>query len=429
MNYSQALDYLNGLRPLGVRPRLEAVRYLLELMGNPQDNLKPILVAGTNGKGSVSSMISSVLTSGGYKTGLYTSPHLISFTERIKIDGKEMNEGLVGKYVSELIPLVDEVSNELCAPTYFEVVTALCLKFFSDESVDYCVLEVGMGGRLDATNIIDPIVSVITSVGLDHTKFLGESIPEVAFEKAGIIHEKHPVVCAQVSEQALNVIRFRAKEASSPLHVVGDDVSFKLKENLPSKTVLDYVGLNFNLKDVVVSLSGEFQASNTATALCALDVLVSEGMKLDEDAIFNGLSQIKWPGRFEVIKGKPPVVLDGAHNPHAFKALSVSLKKVFPGKKIVLVLSVLEHKDVEGILGELESITDCVIPTQSSHPSAISVEDLASRLRKHNFKVHVQEKPLEALELAKKLAGDGNVVCACGSLYLVGDVKKILEAQ
>ena len=429
MDYTEALDFFASLQRFGIRLRLDHIRRLLALSGDPHKRLSCIVVGGTNGKGSVSAMLSSVLHQAGYKTGLYISPEILSFTERMRIGGKEISKKRVAEYVENFAPVVEKVSGEMGPPTHFEVVTAMALKYFADEKVDYCVLEVGMGGRLDATNVVEPMLSVITSIGLDHTEFLGETIEKVAAEKAGIIHKGRPVVCGELDASARRVMENKAREMESPVYFVGADVSYKTKSISSKKTVLDYAGLSLTLKNVAVPLAGEFQASNIATALCALEVLMRGGVELSEKAMRTGLLKTKWPGRFEVVGIRPVVVLDGAHNPPAFKIIADSLKRIFPKKRVVLVLSVLDYKDVDGILLEAKSVSSTLVATQSSHPRALSAGKLAAAAKSCRFKVHVEMNPKKAVAAAKKLAGSSGVVCACGSLYLVGDIKRFLSKK
>jgi dihydrofolate synthase/folylpolyglutamate synthase len=393
MNYQQATEYLFSLRGGEVKLGLEGITGLLGLMGDPQRKLRCMHVAGTNGKGSVCAMIASVLQESGFRVGLYTSPHLHSYTERIQVNGREIAKEDAVRLVSGIEPLAKRVKGQ--QPSFFEITTALAFRYFADNDVDYAVIEAGLGGRLDATNVITPLVSVITNADFDHMQILGDSVAKIAQEKAGIIKPGVPVVTA-ASGEALGVIEAVCREKACKL----------VKVSKPN--------------NIALSLPGEHQKVNAATAIAALRLLNEP--RITDDAIRQGLKKAKWPGRLELIGN---VLLDGAHNLPAIRALKASLP-LFKRKRLVLVLGILQDKDYPAMIAEIAPAADEVIITRPDAGRAAPVQLLESEIKKHVQNYAVCDGVASAVAKAKSLARPGGLVLVTGSLYTVGEAREAL---
>ncbi|HMK48898.1 MAG TPA: folylpolyglutamate synthase/dihydrofolate synthase family protein, partial [Thermodesulfovibrionales bacterium] len=367
MSYDETIAYLYSLQKYGIKFGLENIRKLSSALGNPHKSFQTIHVAGTNGKGSTSAIIASILQSSGMRVGLFTSPHLISFTERIRINSEQIPEEVVVRLASEIKDIASRCED--LQPTFFKVVTAIALLWFQRQKVDTAVMEVGMGGRLDATNIIEPLVSVITDISIDHKDFLGSTLGEIAREKAGIIKNGVPVVSSDQGSEAAEVIIKAAKATDSPLYLYGRDFSASLKDVDESGTIFDYSDGPLQLKDLFVPLPGEHQTKNSSIAIKAatifLDSIGVHSQSTLRDLIRNGLESTKWPGRAELIRGNPCFLIDGAHNPAAANALAETIKKVFlkKYKKIIMVLGIMSDKDIQGIMKPLLPLASDIVLT------------------------------------------------------------------
>jgi dihydrofolate synthase / folylpolyglutamate synthase len=394
MTYAETIEYLYGIRLFGQKLGLETMRYLLELMGNPERKLRFVHIAGTNGKGSVAAMSHAVLTAAGYRTGLYTSPHLVSFCERFQVNGQPIAEADVVRLVEQLKLVIEKVAAhpEFRQPTFFEVVTALALQHFREQNVDVVVWETGLGGRLDATNVVTPLVSVITNIAFDHMQYLGETLAQIAAEKAGIIKSQVPVVTATTDSDALAVIRGQAALLQCPVTVV-------------------------ERGDFTTPLLGRHQVVNCATAVAALR---ATGLEINEAAIRAGLAKTKWPGRFQIVGN---VVLDGAHNADAAQHLAATLQEHFPGRRITLILGVLRDKNYDEMCRILAPLADAIhcVPVKSERTS--DPVCLAELCRQANPRATVRV----AADVAEAhAAGRGDVVVITGSLFLVGEAMERL---
>lgn len=412
------IDYLYGLERHGIKPGLERVSALLDALGGPQKSFRAVHVAGTNGKGSVAAMTASILTAAGYKTGLYTSPHLSRFNERITISGRKITD-------SELYRAAKEVRKALMRAgiegiTFFEFTTAMAFLHFREKKVDLAVVETGMGGRLDATNLVVPHVCVITNIGLDHTAWLGSTIKEIAAEKAGIIKPGAPVVTGETKARALSVIKAAARKASSPLYVSGRDFHAK-----GSSGSFDYSGLSGGLCKLKTSLFGAHQVQNAACALAAIEALRSNGILITEAAVRKGLRQASWPGRFEILSRRPIVILDGAHNPAGAKALKETLSSV-RRRRLILVAGIMSDKDFGAILRELAPISDEVIVTRPRGERSASLPELEKAAAAYNRNVLGIESVKAACKKALSVALPGDAVCVTGSLFTVAEAREYL---
>ncbi|MFH1835462.1 MAG: folylpolyglutamate synthase/dihydrofolate synthase family protein [Methanobacteriota archaeon] len=427
MDYKQAIDYLYALRRTGVKLRLSHIEHLLNLLGNPQEKFDSILVAGTNGKGSVCAMIQSVLSEVGYSTGLYTSPHLTEFTERIKVGTDEISQDDIVRHLIEIMPYIDSMrsDSQLGEPSFFEVVTAMAFTYFAEEKVDYAVVEVGLGGRLDATNTLKPKVSVITNAQMDHAEILGDSIKKIAQEKAGIIKKNTPLVTAETNPKALKVIKAACSKTSSPLYVIGKDVTFKKTGTTNQGQLFDLNGLR-KYKDLINPFLGRHQLTNAATAVTALDILQTFGVSIPQEKVRSGIEKTVWPGRFEKIGGKPTIILDCAHNPKGAETLAETLTELYGRKKGVFALGISKYKDLDGIIEKIAPKMKACVTARSTHPQAADPEKLCEIISKHNITCTQAESVQDAIEKSRKLAGKDDYIVFSGSIFFIGDVKKKL---
>lgn len=441
MSYSETVSYLYGLQAMGIKFGLENTAKLLSRLNDPHESFQAVHVAGTNGKGSTSAIMASVLQAAGFRVGLFTSPHLVSFTERIKINGVEISEGEVVALAGEIKEMVSGIDD--FSPTFFEVVTAMAMLYFKRNAVDIAVLEVGMGGRLDATNIVTPEVSVITSIGYDHRDFLGNTLREIAREKAGIIKKSIPVVASHQEPDVLEVIEKRAKEQNAELYVFGKDFNSTLTREDVSRICFEYREDSFLLDDLILPLAGEHQMQNASVAIKAIALLaVKPGRHITSDFIREGLKNTEWPGRLELIREDPPVVIDGAHNPAGALALSRTLRNLFLRKYggIILVLGVMDDKDIPGIMEPLLPLASAVILTSPSYSRAASPEKLAgiaASLGFHNVQTAASVK--DAIEKAIRLSSNVEgldsaslhlsppaLILVTGSFYTIGEAKEAM---
>ncbi|MBQ4116147.1 MAG: bifunctional folylpolyglutamate synthase/dihydrofolate synthase [Clostridia bacterium] len=421
MNYKETLEYIHSVCWKGSRPGLERTEKLLSMMGNPQDKLKYIHVAGTNGKGSVCSMLSTVLRKAGYKTGLYTSPFVRYFNERMMIDGQMIsNEELseVTEYVKQFADKMEDV------PTEFELITAIAFEYFSRNNCDIVVLETGMGGRLDSTNIIKTtVLSVITGIALDHTAYLGDTLGKIATEKAGIIKQNIPVVYGGKSVEAYEAISKVANERNSILHTA-TDAEFKNIEFSLRGCTLDTP----QFKKLFVSLVGDYQPSNIATALKCLLVLTSVGFKISEEDIRNGMAEVYWPARFEIINEDPLMIYDGAHNPEGLRACVDSIKRFFGDKKVNIISGVMADKDVNSMLPVIAEVADEVFTVIPNNPRSMDSKVYAEYFNNYGIKANAFKTIEEGVKAAlDSSAKKGCALVSLGTLYMYGDIRDALE--
>lgn len=415
--YSNALDYLYNLEKFGIVFGLENITWILDLIGNPEHSFHTVHVGGTNGKGSVACMISAILMDAGYRVGRYTSPHLVSFTERIAINDEPITENDVVDLTAYIREKTEgEDRNRFF--TFFDFTTALAFEYFSREKTDISVVEVGLGGRLDSSNVIHPLVSVITNVAFDHMDYLGETIEEIATEKAGIIKDRVPVVTG-ADGIALRIIEETAREHKSPVYLMGRDfMCRKVKEQRCS-----YSGPGKELPDLFVNLKGDHQLTNAALALCATEVLSSEKFTMDDASMCRALATLRWPGRLEVVKERPLVVLDAAHNPHGVHSLAGFMDMNFTGRRKIVIFGVMKDKEYEKMLKELRPRADVLILTRPETERALSPDRLKAALP-HSV---VTRDVRSALDTAKKMAGDNDVIVVTGSFYTVGEARTLVD--
>ncbi len=419
MNYEQAINYIHSLNRFGIHPGLERIEELCRAVGNPQDRLKIVHVAGTNGKGSTSTMIAGALTACGKKTGLFTSPFVSEFLERIQIDGCPCDKELFAKCVTELEPIVAEMAAKDMQPTEFEVITVAAFLIFEREKCDICVLEVGLGGRLDSTNVIStPLVSVIASISLDHTAILGETVEEIAKEKCGIIKENGKTVCYPWQEkEAFDVINDTCERMNNSLFIPN------VRGIIAVENRIDGVQFTYNSTEYKLSMSGEYQVYNAVTAIDACRVL-----GLDEKSIKQGIEAAKVPARMEVISSSPLVLLDGGHNEDGGKAVAESLTSMLNGKRIFAVIGMMADKNVESYLEKVATLCSFVAATTvADNPRAMTADELEQKAKIYCKNTKHFSSAQEAIEYARKNIPDYDCLLVCGSLYLAGEVRNQLK--
>ena len=421
MNFKESINWLNGFQKFGIKLGLDRIKKLSKELGNPEKSYKTIHVGGTNGKGSVCKFLGSILTSSGYKVGVYTSPHLQCFSERIVIDGEEISEKEIVLLFEKIKPIVEKMKKKGNTPTYFEIVTAMCFEYFKEKNVDYAVIEVGLGGRFDATNIIEPIVSVITNVSLDHQNILGNSIKEIAKEKAGIIKNKVPVITG-ARDNALKVIEKKADEKNAPLTII-DSSNWK---KLSDKSFLIKGSLNdYNVK---TSMKGSFQGTNIALAISVVETLQINGIFITENSIFEGIKKTFNPGRMEIVSEKPHILLDGAHNIACMNVLKETLEKDFKYDRLILVVGILSDKNIEEMLKIIIPLANNIIVTKSKNNRASNTTFLKDKILKLGFKnkIVVKNNVSDAVDYAKSIANKNDLICITGSLFTVGEARDAL---
>ena len=408
-----------ALRRFGIILGLDTIKNILGALGNPQNDFNSIHVAGTNGKGSVASALSAILQQSGYRVGLYTSPHLVRFNERICIDNRQIsNRDVVKAYQA-----VKRVHSGERSPTFFEFATAMALYAFSRQSVDWAVIETGMGGRYDATNIIQPAVAIITNVSMEHRDYLGSTLAEIAREKAGIIKQGTPVVTAVKQKKARSVVQKVARKKSAPLFMLGKD--FKVRQNRSGH--FSYYGIDNSWHHLRTPLRGRYQVQNSALALAACELLIKDRTVISHESIKQGLVNTRWPGRLEIVSDRPLVILDGAHNLIAARNLGRFLSENLARRRITLVIGILDDKPYESMLKSLLPHCSRAVITRAKTGRALDPERLYKTAAKLISDVSIVPDVAGAAKTAIDNAGPDDVICIAGSLYVVGEAKEAIE--
>lgn len=416
MDYKEALEYINGVEWFGSKPGLERVRELLGKLGDPQDKLRFVHIAGTNGKGSCSAMLASILKCCGYKTGLFTSPYLHRFNERMQINGSQIGDDELAELVTRIKPIAEAMEDH---PTEFELMTAAAMLWFAEQKCAIVVLEVGLGGRYDATNVIAaPECAVIMNIGLDHTNVLGDTVEKIAWEKAGIIKPGCDCVLYQQAEPGVTrVISEECEKAGARLHIA-DFSAIKSEFDSLDGQVFSYKGDSY-----ATALLGAHQLRNAAAVLETVSVLRERGWELEQSELEHGLYAVTWPARFEVVSDEPYFVVDGGHNPQCALTVAENLKNYFPAQRRVLLMGVLRDKDyplLSEILNEAADEYVCVTPNSTR---ALPAEELAEHLRRFGKPVTACATVEDGVSAALDAAKGGAMVCAVGSLYMAGDIR------
>ncbi len=394
---------------------LERMHIFLSILGDPHKKYKTIHVAGTKGKGSVSALSAGALQAHGYKVGLYTSPHLHEFIERIQVDQNPVSQAEFSKLVEDIKPAVDQVP----LLTSYEIQTALAFLHFANQEVDIAVIEVGLGGRLDSTNVVTPLVSVITSLSLDHTFILGNTLAEIAGEKGGIIKEYIPVVSAPQEKEASEKLIQIAKEKHAPYSEINKDIHYQINnQSLEGQTIS--IGENISLN---TSLLGPHQAENMALAFSTLNSARQNGLEISDQSIAQGFAEVKWPGRFEIVQKNPYLIFDGAHNQHSAKMLVKTLKEYFPDLPVTLIFGASEDKDIDGMFKELLPYIQVFLPVKSTHPRAADPQVLSKKTEHYPCETLISTSIKHAFDLAYASVAEKGLILVTGSLYLVGEAR------
>jgi len=429
LKYMEAMAYLQQLTKFGINLGLGRIEELLKRLGDPHRRIRVIHVGGTNGKGSTCTMISTMLQAAGFKVGLFTSPHLHSYTERYLINGERILPQRVAKLITDFRPHLEAmVAGGFEHPTEFEVSTAMAFVYFLEEDVDYLVLEVGMGGAIDSTNVVSPMVAVITNVAMDHMDYLGQTVKEIAAVKAGIIKLGVPLVTAAAGE-ALEVIEgVCCRQGVSPV-VVGRDVTWRsanLKNLTPSGESFEVAGRLGGYPDLMVPLLGEHQLVNAATAVACIEVLIEQGAIVVYPQIREGLAAARWPARLEIVRQQPTVLIDGAHNYDGAVSLRRALDRYFPDRPVLYVLGMLGDKERARVVDVLGPRAGTVIVTRPNSPRAGDWHLLADEARRFTGRVELIESIPEAVGRALELVRPGELVCITGSFYMVAEAREVL---
>ncbi len=436
MDYQQAIDYINsytdyekvGMPHDPAFYDLRRVDELLSLLGNPHQKAASIHITGTNGKGSVAVMMASSLTANGYRTGLYTSPHFHTWRERVRVDSELISEVELARLVTELKPQLEAVNRraKYGKLTTFEFLTALAFAYFGQRGVRFQVLEVGLGGKFDATSVITPLVSIITPISFDHTDVLGSTLKEIAAEKCGIIKPDGTVVIAPQPPEAARVIRESCRQRRARLLTVGKDVTWQgLSSGLDGQRLR--VQGRRDSYELFIPLLGEHQQVNAATAVAALEVIADNGFEIAKEKVAKGLERVSWPGRFQILSRRPLLVVDGGHNIGAARSLTQSIRHYLDYKRAILVMGTSHDKDIAGLVAELAPLFDQVIVTRSQHPRALAPAALAAEFARRGVKAQLVGDVPSALSRALSLAGEEDLVCVAGSLFIVGEAMTAAE--
>lgn len=419
MNYTESLDYLLASEWFGSKPGTERVGGLLEKLGNPQEGLKYIHITGTNGKGSCAAMAASVLKAAGYKTGLYTSPYLYRFNERMQINSKQIDDEVLAELMTRVRPAADAMEEH---PTVFEMITAAALLWFKEESCNVVVLEAGMGGSGDATNVISaPEAAVIMNIGLDHVGILGNTVEEIAREKAGIIKRGCDCVLYEQSESVEGIVRERCEAEGVSLRVADFSAISSEFDSLFGQS------FTYRGEPYALPLLGAHQLKNAAVVLELVEVLRARGWKLEQTDVEHGLYAVSWPGRFELLSDEPMFVVDGGHNPQCALTVRDNLLHYFPDSRRILLMGILRDKDYASLTDILDETADEYICISPDSPRALSAEELGEHLKRYGKPVTVCESIKDGVTAALEHCGENDMVCAVGSLYSVGEIRACFE--
>ena len=425
MTYQESLDYLTSLGRFGIKLGLERTEALLHELGDPQDLFQGVLVAGTNGKGSVCAMVASVLQAAGYRVGLMPKPHLISYTERIQVDQRLIGEDDFAALLTELQPAINKVAADLGPPTEFEILTSAAFYYFARAGIDLLVCEVGLGGRLDSTNVLDLGVSVITNIALDHTQYLGSTLEAIASEKAGIL-KPDSIAITGAQPPALAVIEAAAQKHKIPLLRLGPEIELTATDKQWAGVLATVTTPAGTYRDLRIPLLGLHQAENAALAVAAVDALRSRGWEISDGALRDGLARTRWPGRLEVIDRNPIVLVDGAHNPAGLQRSLATVRSLAKDRQVVIVFGAMKDKDLPAMLAQLRAVNAPVIFSAIDWHRAAAPADLAAQF---GTPAETADSSGEALGRARERASSNGIVLVCGSLYLVGEVMSATRAR
>ncbi|EPY2303842.1 bifunctional folylpolyglutamate synthase/dihydrofolate synthase [Clostridium sporogenes] len=429
MDYKEAREYIQSKAKFGSNLGLERTEKLLELLGNPHKRLRCIHIAGTNGKGSTTAMISAVLKEAGYKVGMYTSPYIEEFEERIQINNYNISKDDFSHIITKVANVVEKVENMGYGnPTEFEIITVAMFYYFCLKKVDFAVIEVGLGGRLDSTNVLEPILSIITSISYDHMNILGETLEEITYEKAGII-KKAPVIAYPQKKESEKIIEKVCKEKKCELIKVEDNL-INVKREIIQKNIGQQ---SFKLKtkedtyNICLSLLGEHQIKNCIVVILAIEKLIKLGIKIKKICIISALKKVKWPARLEIVNKNPLTVIDGAHNIEGIESLKNNVSKYFKYNKLILILGILKDKQVEDMIKILVPLADRVLTVTPHNDRGESSKELMHIALKYNKNCEYLEDYKECYNKGKSYYEEGDMILICGSLYMVGDMRTLIK--
>lgn len=426
MEYKDVIDYIQKISTFGSKSGLERIEQLLNYLDNPHYNLKFIHVAGTNGKGSTCAMLESILVDAGYKVGLYTSPHLIKYNERIKINNIDIDDETFTN-IAEIV--IDKCLNCIEHPTLFEIITAIALCYFNQQKVDYIILEVGLGGRYDATNIINsPILSIITSISLDHCEILGNTIEQISTEKGGIIKENSKTILAFNSYRVYNIINNICNEKNSRLYYL-DNIKFNIMYQDLYSTTFSIETDYYNYPQIVLGMIGEYQIYNVATALLAVCILKDIGIKIKDKNIYNGLKNIHWKARMELISSKPYILFDGAHNIDSIRKLADYIRKYIKNRSITLLIAVLKNKNYVEMINILIPLVDKVVITEVTSEHTLTADEFNNIISIYDLPTYKEKQIKKAFIKAKNITNQNDIIICTGSLYLLGELECIIKEE
>lgn len=430
MNYEQAITYIDNITGISAKVGLVRIKRILGKLGNPQNDLKIIHVAGTNGKGSVCAMLTNILMQMGNVVGLYTSPHLKCYNERYQINFTMISNEKFANYMELIKQNCDEmVKDGEGQPTVFEVLTCLAFLYFAEKKVDYVVLEVGLGGRFDATNVIEnPILSVITFIGKDHIEYLGDDLKQIAAEKGGIIKHNCPVVLSSQNESVYCVIKQICEEKRAELYYTQQNYIKVLSQKL-DKTIFSIKNEFLEYESIELPLLGSYQIQNCATVLLACKMLIDKGVSLNEKGIIEGIKTTYWAGRMELCGKNPLLFVDGAHNYDGICALKETIQNYFKDKKITFIVGVLKDKEYEKMMDSILPFVHKIIITEPDSKRKLNADSLKNLIVCYDKPVYEYKEIKEALKYAKEITDEKDVICCAGSLYMVGKIKELLEDQ
>lgn len=426
--YDEALNWIHGRLRLGIKPGLKRMEWMMERLNHPERKIKTIHIGGTNGKGSTLTFLRCILEEAGYKVGTFTSPFFEQFNERISVNGKPISDSEMLELTNVILPLANELeATELGGPTEFEVITAMALYYFARSNpVDVALFEVGLGGRFDSTNVIHPLLSIITSIGLDHTQILGDTYEEIAFEKAGIIKKGTAILTAVKQPEARQVIQTKATELKARLYELGSQFQISEQKHLQYGSEFNFNSLFQNFQQLRISMLGQHQTENAALAVMATQILNQYyAFMIEGRHIHDGLARAYWPGRFELISEQPLVIIDGAHNQEGIDALSSELKERYQDKNIHIIFTALADKKLDKMIAKLDEVADSITFTQFDFPRASTAEALAS-LSKSANKLIVPDWS-EAIKMRLQTQKENDLLVITGSLYFLSEVKPVLS--
>jgi len=413
---SPEIEFLYKLTDFGIKLGLEKILFLLKKFGNPHLKYPSILIGGTNGKGSVAKTLSEILKSAGYKTGLYISPHLVDIKERISISGKKIEEEEFKEKIRDLKKILSKLPYHMY-PTFFEAITSIAFSYFAEKKIDILICEVGMGGRFDATNVLPSFLEIITRIGIEHTKYLGKTYREIAREKAGIIKERSIVISSKQNIEAEEVIKNKVKEKKAEIYFYGKDFFSRRVQKGIEGQKFNFYGKE-KIRNIKIPLLGKYQIENVSLAIQSSLIMKENGFRIERKDIYEGVKRVEWPGRFQILKEKPLIILDGAHNPDGINSLLSTIKDIFPDKKFSFLVAILKDKDYLKMVRKISKFADEIIFAKLETERGIEPEKLSSILRE-NKKIKIFSSVKESWEYIEKTEKNWII---CGSLYLAGEI-------